>query len=153
MRRNDKAISDPHIIREILRGSQICRIAMIDGDMPYIVPLNYGYDDHALYFHAAPEGRKIDLIRKNSRVCFEIEEGYALIRHEEPCGWTSRYRSVIGYGKIEILTGLEEKISGLDRIMAHHGHTGHSQYPKASLEKMVILRLTIEQLTAKQSGY
>ena len=73
MRRNEREITDPKIIEEIIHQATICRIALYDADYPYIVPLNYGYESGALYFHSAKEGKKIDLIRKNSRVCFEIE--------------------------------------------------------------------------------
>jgi nitroimidazol reductase NimA-like FMN-containing flavoprotein (pyridoxamine 5'-phosphate oxidase superfamily) len=152
MRRKDKEITDKSIIQDILSKSEICRIALLDGDLPYIVPLNYGFYENALYFHSARVGRKIDLIRKNNRVCFEIEYAQEIIKDAQACNWTARYRSVIGYGKIEILTDPGQKKNGLDIIMAHYGKTSGNQYIEENMERMVILKLTIDEISGKQSG-
>ena len=73
MRKVNQEIKDERVLSEILSGGSICRVAMLDGDLPYIVPVNYGYSDGALYIHSAPEGKKIDLLGKDNRVCFEVK--------------------------------------------------------------------------------
>ena len=73
MRRNDREIKDRKEIDGIIRRCRVCRLAMCDDGQPYIVPLNFGYDGRFLYFHAAPEGRKIDIIKRNNRVGFEFD--------------------------------------------------------------------------------
>ncbi|MBN1789033.1 MAG: pyridoxamine 5'-phosphate oxidase family protein [Bacteroidales bacterium] len=151
MRRKDKEIEDKSIIEEILNHSEICRIALIDGDRSYIVPMNYGFSGNCLYFHSASSGRKIDLIQEGGKVCFEMEQGSEIIRREMACNWTARYRSVIGYGTIEILTGREDKIQGLDIIMKHYGKM-NNQYIESNVDRIVILKLTIDEISAKQSG-
>jgi uncharacterized protein len=152
MRRKDKEIRDKDIIEQLLSGSEICRIAMIDGNRPYIVPLNYGYADRTLYFHSASAGKKIDILKQNNRVCFEIEYYNEIIRDEVPCEWTSKYRSLIGYGRIEFITDVEEKRKGLDVIMNHYGKTGENTYKDNHIENMIILKLKIEEISGKQSG-
>jgi uncharacterized protein len=156
MRRKDKEITDKSIIREILSKSEICRIAMTDEGCPYMVPLNYGFAGNALYFHSAPAGRKIELIQKSNKVCFEIEYAQEMVKHdsrqESACNWTTRYRSVIGYGRIEIINDLERKKKGLDIIMAHYGKPLCNGYQEGNLKKMVILKLTIDEISGKQSG-
>jgi nitroimidazol reductase NimA-like FMN-containing flavoprotein (pyridoxamine 5'-phosphate oxidase superfamily) len=152
MRRKDKEIKDKKIIEQLLSGSDICRIAMIDGNRPYVVPLNYGYDGNALYFHSASSGKKIDILKQNSRVCFEIEYYNEIIRDEIPCEWTTKYRSLIGYGTVEFITVHEEKKKGLDLIMAHYGKTGANAYKDNHIENILILKLTIEEISGKQSG-
>jgi hypothetical protein len=152
MRRKDKEITDRKIIEQLLAGSDICRIAMIDRDRPYMVPLNYGYADNALYFHSASTGKKIELLKQNGRVCFEIENHNEIIRDEIPCEWTSRYRSLIGYGTIEFITGHEEKKKGLDVIMSHYGKTGKNDYKDNHIQNIIILKLNIEEISGKQSG-
>ena len=77
MRRKDREVTDICGIEEILRQCKTCHVAMVDDGAPYVVPLSYGYqmlDDGrlALYFHSAKEGRKLDILRRNSRLCFEI---------------------------------------------------------------------------------
>jgi|WetSurMetagenome_2_1015567.scaffolds.fasta_scaffold29659_4 uncharacterized protein len=152
MRRNDKEITDPEVIEEILNHSQVCRIALHDGEYPYIVPFNYGYQNRVLYFHSAASGKKISLIQENNKACFEIEYGSQIVRHEQACKWTAKYRSVIGYGTIDILTDPEEKKKGLDKIMEHYGKSKVNVYNEKHVKDIVILRLTIEKLTGKQSG-
>jgi hypothetical protein len=152
MLRKDKEITDKKIIDEILNKSQICRIAFFDVEFPYIVPFNYGYLDNALYFHSAANGKKIDLIRKNNKVCFEIEYFSQITVHELPCEWTTKYRSVIGSGNIDIITGFEEKKKGLDIIMAHYGSIKNNVYNTNNIDNIVILKLNITGLSAKQSG-
>jgi uncharacterized protein len=152
MRRKDKEIRDSDIIEQLLSGSDICRIAMIDRNSPYIVPLNYGYDGSALYFHSSASGKKIDILKQNNRVCFEIEYYSEIIRDEIPCEWTAKYRSLIGYGTIEFITGHEEKKKCLDVIMAHYGRKGAIIYKDNHIENIIILKLNIEEISGKQSG-
>jgi uncharacterized protein len=152
MRRNDKEITDRKIIEEILTQSEICRIAMVDGDKPYIVPVNYGYSNGAIYIHGANQGKKIDLLKINNHVCFEIELKSEIIKSETSCGWTTRYRSIIGYGAIDFVTGFDQKKQGLDIIMAQYGKTENNLYNELQVESIVILKLNIEHITAKQSG-
>lgn len=125
---------------------------MIDDERPYILPFNYGYKDNCIYIHSASEGKKIDLLRKNNRVCFELEYKGEIIKHDDPCKWATRYQSVVGYGTIEILTEFEQKRNGLDIIMAHNGAEKMSTYNIKQVESIVILKLTITEITGKQSS-
>ena len=68
MRKSNQEIRDEKVLEEILAGAEICRIAMTDGDRPYMLPFNYGYKDSCIYIHSAPEGKKIGLLRKNNQV-------------------------------------------------------------------------------------
>jgi uncharacterized protein len=152
MRRKEKKIMDISLIEEILTKAEICRIAMVDGDEPYIVPLNFGYDDGFIYAHSAPTGRKIDILKTNNRVCFQVDYSSEVIKKDEPCKWTEKYRSVIGYGRVEIITDTEYKKEGLDIIMQKYGFQGVAKYDEKSLSRMVLLKLDIEDVVGKQSG-
>jgi nitroimidazol reductase NimA-like FMN-containing flavoprotein (pyridoxamine 5'-phosphate oxidase superfamily) len=151
MRRKDKEIHDSAIIQEILNKSLICRIALFDEVYPYIVPMNYGYHDHNLYFHCAIKGKKIDLIKKNNKVAFEIEYFHEIIKKELSCDWTTKYRSIMGTGFIDIITDNDEKRKGLDILMQQHGRKANT-YNEKSLKRVVVLKLSITELSAKQSG-
>lgn len=151
MRRSDKEITDKGIIESILMKSEICRLGIMDSVTPYIVPLNYGYADGKLYFHSSKEGKKIELLKQNSKVAFEIEISGELIRGDMPCNWTARYRSVMGTGIAEIVHEEQEIINGLNIIMSHYGNNQKS-YDNAYLKRIVIIKLTIENLSGKQSG-
>ncbi len=150
MRRKDKEISSGSITNEILTKSVICRLGLFDGEYPYIVPMNYGYKDNALYFHCARKGKKVDLIKRNSKAGFEIEQGYEIIKNDISCKWTTRYRSIIGTGTVEIITDSDRKKEGLNIIMKQHG-SSTNVYNDKSLENVLVLKLEIGSLSAKQS--
>jgi len=152
MRRKDREITDRTTIDKILSSSLICRVAMIDGERPYIVPLNYGYSDNALYIHSAPIGKKIEILTLNNKVCFEIDVEGDLIKGDLSCDWSINYRSLIGYGSMDIITDFEEKQAGLDIIMKQHGKSENNIYKKSNVDSILILKLNIEQITGKQSG-
>ena len=151
MKRINQEITDRKVLEEILSKSEICRIGMVDNGVPYIVPVNYGYKDNTIYIHSASSGKKIDILKINNKVCFEIEYTVEVVKKELSCDWATKYRSVIGYGTIEIITDSELKKRGLDIIMAQHGKTIGNTYIDTQVEKIVILKLNITHLTGKQS--
>ena len=73
MRRKEREIVNQQDIEAIIRQSLVCRLAMTDGNSPYVVPLCFGYRDQTLYFHGAGQGKKLDILKKNSQVCFEFD--------------------------------------------------------------------------------
>lgn len=152
MRKSNQEIKDGKELEQILAGSFICRIAMLDGDQPYILPFNYGYRDGCIYIHSAPEGKKIRLLRQNRRVCFEVEGTVEIIKTAKACGWTTRYQSLVGYGDVEILSDRHTKQHGLEVIMAQYGAPDLVDFDQKNLDRMVILKLTISSLKGKQSS-
>ena len=152
MRKINQEITDKSIIEEILSNSVICRIGMTDNGLPYVVPFNYGYRNNRIYIHCASSGKKIDLLRNNPKVCFEIEQKAEIVRNAQACKWATTYRSVIGYGKIEILTGSFQKQKGLEIIMAQNGAPDSIDFESKQVDSLLILKLEIETVTGKQSG-
>ena len=150
MRRSEKAVTDPAEQEQIIRAGKVCRLAIHAKPAPYIVPLNYGFRDGVLYFHSAPEGRKIDLLRQNPLVGFEISLDLGIVAGENACNWGARYRSAIGHGRIEFIEDLEEKRQALDAIMAQYTE-GEFSYPDAAINGTCIYRLLIAEMTGKQS--
>lgn len=94
MRRTDREVTDPEKIQDIVNRCTCCRIGFNDIGEVYIVPLNFGYqkngDTYVVYFHGAHEGRKIDLIKKNPKVCFEMDTNYKLTEADIACGYSAR---------------------------------------------------------------
>ncbi|MBN2350671.1 MAG: pyridoxamine 5'-phosphate oxidase family protein [Bacteroidales bacterium] len=152
MRKQNQEIKNTEIIENILSTSGICRIAMVDNGRPYLLPFNYGYRDNCIYIHSAPEGKKIEVLKNNSAVCFEIEQTARLVRNDKACKWATRYRSVVGYGHIEIITDFESKKKGLEIIMAHNGAPESIDFEVKQVDFIVILKLIITSITGKQSG-
>ena len=152
MRRKDKQINDDTSLGEILRKADVCRVAMCDGDEPYLVPVNFGYRDRALFIHSAREGRKIEILSRNNRVCFEAETDVEILRGDSACDWGARYRSVIGTGRASFLKDRKEKEEALViNLQTNSGAGGHSYHP-AKVDAITVIRIDIETLCGKKSG-
>jgi uncharacterized protein len=149
MRRADRELTDCSDIEKIIRSSQVCRLAMVDDGEPYIVPLNFGYSDMTLYFHSAPEGRKIRLLRQVAKVCFEIDGEHELIQAESPCNWGMRYASVIGYGVPRFIEELEEKRAALSIIMAQFSD-GAFTFAEPAIAATAVFALDITTMSGKR---
>ena len=150
MRREKQEIHYQAELEEIFREAIVCRLAIADGDAPYIVPLNFGYQDNTLYFHSAAEGRKLDLLRKRPDVCFEVESGVKIVRGTTACDWGVSFRSIIGFGRAELVEGADEKRRALDVIMRHHGAEEPFDYPESNLKVTTVIRVDIEEMTGKR---
>ena len=155
MRRNDKEIKDKECIKWILNEAKVCRIALCDHDKPYIVPMNFGFKDNYLYLHSAHEGRKIDVITKNNNICFETEIKTKILPSSNACSWGMKYYSVIGYGKAHFIENEKQKQDALDIIMQKYSHKSHNtfEYLKSAFDKTTLIKVKIESLTGKKSGY
>lgn len=150
MRKSEREIQDKTLINKILSESIICRIGLFDDEYPYVFPVNYGFKNNALFIHCAQQGKKIDLIKKNNKACFEIEDSYKIVEDKISCNWTTKYRSLIGFGEIEILHDFDKKKNGLDVIMNQHGKMENS-YNNKLINRVLILKLNIKSVTGKQS--
>ena len=121
MRRNDRELNFSATL-DLLDRCHVVRLAMIDAQEPYIVPLNYGYicekGQITLFCHSAKVGRKLDVMRANPLVGFEMDTDYLLQTHEEACHHSNLYSSVIGTGEFELLSGESAK-SALTVLMRH----------------------------------
>jgi uncharacterized protein len=154
MRRSNQEIKDPGIIEEILKGSELCRLGFVDIDKAYVLPFNYGYKDNCIYIHCATEGKKLELIRTNNVVCIEIDQSLKIEKHKKACNWSMKYRSLIGYGKVIIITDALKKKHGLDIIMKHNGAGEETDlnYDSHEIDSLIVLEIQILEITGKQSG-
>ena len=148
MHRNEREITDKKDIDDIIRRCRVCHLAMCDEGQPYIVPLNFGYDGGFIYFHAAPEGRKIDIIKRNNRVGFEFDILHDIVTAQQACDWGAKYESVIGSGTAEIVDNLEAKKDALKCIMRQYSG-GTWDFPEEILQKTLILRVCILEISGK----
>ncbi|MBI5440765.1 MAG: pyridoxamine 5'-phosphate oxidase family protein [Deltaproteobacteria bacterium] len=151
MRRAEKAILDPAELETILASATVCRIGLWDGTWPYVVPVNCGYAQGMVYFHSAPEGRKIELLRRGEgRVCVEVEADVAVVPADVPCRSTARYRSVVGFGRADFLDDRKEKRRALELIARQCG-AGAGPMSDAAVDAVSVVRVTLEEVTGKRS--
>lgn len=147
-----RLVTDKDTIETIIRRASVCRVGMSDDGQPYVVPVCFGYEDGVLYFHSSSQGRKLDILRRNNAVCVEFDVDQETVRDENPCKWGVRYRSVIGFGRAYFVKDPDEKCRALNAIMTHSGGNPGS-YPESTLQKTVIVRIEMQNATAKVSGY
>jgi nitroimidazol reductase NimA-like FMN-containing flavoprotein (pyridoxamine 5'-phosphate oxidase superfamily) len=152
MRRKEKEISERSSMNAILKKATVCRLAMVNGDKPYVVPLCFGFQDGVLYFHSASKGQKIDCIRNNPNVCFEFDLIGKPKESEDPCSWGMTYQSIIGFGKAAFVEDSDEKHKALNLIMAQYSDQ-QFQFPQNKVKAMAIIKVEIESMTGKQSGF
>ena len=151
MRRNDKEITDSAVMESIIRKATVCRLAMAKDNQPYVVPMCFGYEDNALYFHSATEGKKLDILKENNRVCFEMDIGQEIVPSDSACQWGMTYYSIIGSGKASFLTARDQKRQALDVIMKHY--TGDTYtYTNAAVDRITIIKVKIQHMSGKVSG-
>ncbi|MCP4760562.1 MAG: pyridoxamine 5'-phosphate oxidase family protein [archaeon] len=154
MRRKEKEIEDQDKIELILKKSMIGRIGLSQSDVPYIVPVNYIYDNGTIYVHSAKEGKKIEILKNNNNVCFEVDILGDLKTNEIACKFTQEYQSVMGFGKAYILTDKEKKIEKLNLIMKKYSTESKSkwEYNDKIIENILIIEIIFDKITGKQSG-
>ena len=152
MRRRDREITDKQDILEVMRKCDVCRIALHDGDYPYIVPLNFGLqvenDMPVLYFHGALEGKKYELIEKDNRASFEMDCGHQLVLDKAQGNCAMEYESVIGQGYIEMLNE-EEKYEAL-RILMKQYRREDFPFNEKVIPMTAVFRLRVESMTGKR---
>jgi uncharacterized protein len=154
MRRGEKEIEDREEIEEIIGRALVCRLGMVDEGRPYVVPLSFGYEGGCLYLHSASAGRKIEVLRRSPEVCFEMDVDCEVARAEQACQWGMRFRSIIGFGRVEFLEDAAEKRKGLEVIMAHYAESGERfSFADREVERTVVIRVEIENMSGKKSGY
>lgn len=151
MRRSDKEIKVPEAIARIIGECRVMRLALAKDNVPYLIPVSFGYDGTALYLHTAKSGRKIEFFEANPAVCFEFENRVSLKPHDtDPCSWSFSFQSVIGYGTLEELTDSAAKGEGLTHIMRQYSNAPWS-FGEESLAKVRVWKLLIDSLCGKQS--
>jgi len=158
MRRKDKEILDRSRLESVLARAQVCRLGMVaegpGGPAPYVVPVFSALRGGRLYVHCAEEGKKLELLAANPRVCVEVDECRGIFPADKPCAFTSVFRSVIGFGTARRVEEGEAKREALDLLMAKYAGRPTAagfEFSDATLLHTVILEIELDELTGKQS--
>ena len=152
----EREITDINEIEDVLRSARVCRIALIDGEYPYIVPMCFGYnltgEKLEIYFRCNEKGKKMELIRANKKAAFEIDKLHDIIQTDKALGFTAHYHSITGIGTIEIVTGID-KITGITLLTKkYHGGDSDNKFSEQTLNDCAILKLTADELCCLESG-
>ncbi|MDR0463772.1 MAG: pyridoxamine 5'-phosphate oxidase family protein [Treponema sp.] len=154
MRRKDREVTDIKGIEEILSQCKTCHVAMTDNGMPYVVPLSYGFkilEGNALelYFHSAQEGRKLDILRRDNKVCFEMSCEGEPVTSDTPCNSGYYFASVIGFGEAVFPDDENEKRDALSVMFRHQ--TGKSvSFTPEQIKSVCVFKIVSNDFTGKK---
>lgn len=150
MRREKQALDEAEIEQILARGASGV-LALMDKDgYPYAVPLSYVYVDGKIYFHSAKTGHKIDAVR------FCDKASFCVIDKDDvrPKKYTTFYKSVIAFGKAEIVQSEEETLSAM-RALGEKYYPNHDEALEVELAKFksafAVIKFSIEHITGKQA--
>jgi nitroimidazol reductase NimA-like FMN-containing flavoprotein (pyridoxamine 5'-phosphate oxidase superfamily) len=154
MRQAKKEIREVAVMVDLLARCRVGRLGTIGRDgYPMVKPLNFVFHERKIYFHTAREGEKIEDIRRDNRVCFEVDLPIAFVRGEEadPCRAEYLYRSVIVRGRARIVDDEEEKVRALRHLMQkYQPEGGYGGFREEKLRITGVVRIDIEQMTGKE---
>ena len=153
MRRKEREVTDLHELLTMMERNTVCRLALFDDTYPYIVPMNYGVhkseESFTLYVHCAKVGTKIDLIKKNPNVSFEINGGHELVLDPVSCDCTMKYESICGSGVVRFAKDFE-KLDGLTHIMNHYNPGGIHDFHEKWVNAVEVLIIEVKKITGKK---
>jgi Predicted flavin-nucleotide-binding protein len=153
MRRRDREIESTNELLAVIDACQVMRIGMYDEDGVYILPMNFGYtfedDKLTFYIHGALEGKKLDLIKQNHKVGFELDCDHKLIEGKVACQYGFHYSSIVGKGIAKVITDPQEKIKGMSILMK--SMTGKDfEFNEKLVSIVSVIKITATEFTGKR---
>ena len=152
MTKRERQVTDPQRIRDILDQAKVLHLGLAVDNEPYVVPMKYGYTyengNLVIYLHSAVRGKKLDMIRTNPKVFFELDCDRQPFEGVKPCQYGLVYSSVMGRGVARIVEDVEEKKQAMTVLMKTQ--TGKDFAFEDRLVSMVaVIRIDVEEYTAK----
>lgn len=147
-------IEERHLIEDIIAKNTICYVGMIDKEgLPYVIPMNFGYQDDIIYLHSAQEGSSIEALSINPNVCitFCTESTLTYQNKEVACSYRMKGASVICRGKVVFEENFQEKVKALDVIMKHYSSRSFT-YSDPAVNNVRIWKVEIDSISTKVFG-
>ena len=152
MTKREHQVTDPQQILDILDKAKVLHLGLAVDNEPYVVPMNYGYTMEGgklvLYLHSAVRGKKLDMIRANSRVFFEIDCDIMPFEGKVPCQYGLVYSSIMGRGTAQIVEDVEEKKQAMTILMKTQTGKDFS-FEDRLVSIVAVIRIDVEEYTAK----
>lgn len=147
-------ISDQTEIEAIINGCEICFVGINEKDAaPYLLPMNFGYQNNEIYLHSAPYGKHLELLKKDNRISitFCLVEKLVYQHVNVACSYRMDSRSVVCNGIVTFIEDLKEKEMVLNLIMKKFSDKEFS-YSLPAINNVKVWKLKIEKITAKAFG-
>ena len=152
MTKRERQITDEAQIMDILDKGKVLHLGLAVDNEPYVVPMNYGYTHEdgklVIYLHSAVRGKKLDMIRANPKVFFEIDCDLVPFESELPCQYGLAYSSVMGKGIARIVDDVEEKKKAMSILMKTQTGKDFS-FVDRLVSMVAVVRIDVSEYTAK----
>lgn len=147
-------IEEKSKIEEIIKGCKVCYLGLIDTEgLPYVIPMNFGYQDDIIYMHSAPDGHSIRSLEKNPDVCvtFCSETKLSFQHSEVACSYRMKGSSVMCRGKVEFVEDFDEKVEVLNILMKHYTNK-YFEYSNPAVVNVKVWKIEIDSITSREFG-
>jgi uncharacterized protein len=150
-RRKDRTMNTSREMELLLQRMPVGRLAVTTPDGPYVVALNYLFLEGSIYFHSGQEGRKIEALRDDPRVCFLVDDVGPQVLWEKGCGISQVYESVVCFGKAEFVEDPLEKKRILEGLVKKYVPADHPLPPMEdqNVERTAVARIVVESMSGK----
>lgn len=148
------SLEEERRVESVIRACQLCYVGMADErGVPYVLPMNFGYEKGIVYLHSAQEGRSISILEKHPQVCVAFcTEPQLVWQHEEvACSYRMRADSVIAYGRVFFEEDFDEKVKSLNIIMRQYSGKEFS-YSAPAVKNVKIWKVELDEVSAKEFG-
>ncbi|NLX66322.1 MAG: pyridoxamine 5'-phosphate oxidase family protein [Bacteroidales bacterium] len=148
------SIEESHRIKRIIDGCRLCYVGMADENgKPYVLPMNFGYEEGVLYLHSAQDGSSISILEKNPRVCITFCTDPQLVWQDEEvaCSYRMRAESVICHGEVVFEENYDEKVKALNCIMRQYSDREFN-YSTPAVKNVKIWKVAMDEVSAKEFG-
>lgn len=137
-------------LEKIINKSDVCSVAMVDDSMPYIVTMNFGYQEKTIYLHSDKIGYKIDVLKRNNNVSIMFYTDTDIFARNEQigCSWRMKYKSVVAFGKVEFIEDFEEKKNALDILMRNYTDI-EIKYSKPAIDNVLVMKVPIKKWSGR----
>ena len=152
MTKRELQITDLNQIKTILDTAKVLHLGLAVDNEPYVVPMNYGYvmegEKLTLYLHSAVRGKKLDMMKANPRVFFELDCDWMPFESEKPCQYGLSYSSVMGRGEAVLVEDVEEKMKAMTALMKTQTGKDFS-FNEKLVSIVAVVRIDVAEYTVK----
>lgn len=146
--------TDKEQIEAIIRSCKICFVGMAETDgTPYVIPMNFGYQNGVIYLHSAQEGRSISILERNPKVCITFSTDHDLVfQHPDvACSYSTRSKSVMAWGEVKFEEDFDKKTEALNIIMKQYSDK-QFRYSDPAVKNVKIWIIDPVKVTCKEFG-
>ncbi len=149
-------ITDPAEIEDIIRQAEVCYVGIVDeNNKPYVLPMNFGFENNTFYFHTALTGKKLKVWRNQPEVCISLDIMRKLHYQSESvaCSFSMKYKSILAYAILEEITDMDEKKKGLNIIMRQYTGKDQYKYSEPAVNNVLVFKAKCHYISAHNKGY